>query len=91
MKGSSIQVSSYLDDEVTKLAIADTGIGMLEQNKAMLLDMEEANLHCKTGLHTGLPLIKALAEYNDCEIVIEDSYNNMQTTGSKFTLCIPTV
>lgn len=89
MKGSSIHVSSYVDDDSVKLTIADTGIGMLEQNKAMLLDMEEANAHCKSGLHTGLPLVKALADYNDCEIIITDSYDNMQSTGSKFSISFP--
>ena len=90
VKGSAIeiQVGSKSEDKV-EILYTNTGMGILDHNQKMMFDLAEANINCTGKLHTGLPLVKALIEFNHGHIQVNNWFQQNQVTGVQFVLTMP--
>jgi signal transduction histidine kinase len=87
--GGSINISSYLKDEMANIQIKDTGIGISPEDQKKLfepfkqLDSNLSREHTGTGL--GLSLVKKLVELHNGTVSVESETEK----GSTFTVSLP--
>lgn len=87
--GGSINISSYLKDEMANIQIKDTGIGISPEDQKKLFEpfkQVDSNLsreHTGTGL--GLSLVKKLVELHNGTVSVESETEK----GSTFTVSLP--
>jgi len=87
--GGSINISSYLKDEMANIQIKDTGIGISPEDQKKLfepfkqLDSHLSREHTGTGL--GLSLVKKLVELHNGTVSVESEVEK----GSTFTVSLP--
>ncbi len=87
--GGSINISSYLKDDMANIQIKDTGIGISPEDQKKLfepfkqLDSNLSREHTGTGL--GLSLVKKLVELHNGTVSVESEVEK----GSAFTVSLP--
>lgn len=87
--GGSINISSYLKDDMANIQIKDTGIGISPEDQKKLfepfkqLDSNLTREHTGTGL--GLSLVKKLVELHNGTVSVESEVEK----GSAFTVSLP--
>lgn len=85
----SITISLSLDNAESKkliFAVADTGIGIVEEQKVYLFDRFRTNDHRLSGSGLGLYLSRQIIEKHQGTITVESQSNQ----GTKFTVSLPT-
>ncbi len=86
--GGSVTVESWLEDNVLKVEISDSGIGISEENVTKIYDrfhqIEEGSTKTYGGHGLGLSITKALLEILNGSITVESTLGK----GSKFTILV---
>lgn len=83
-----IAVSASYDDKNIKVAIADTGLGIAEEEKDQVFEsfkQTETGLRKGSGTGLGMPISKRLAEAHGGDI----TFTSTVDVGSTFTLVLP--
>jgi signal transduction histidine kinase len=86
--GGSVTVESWLEDNMLKVEVSDSGIGINEENVSKIYDrfhqIEEGSTKTYGGHGLGLSITKALLEILNGSITVESTLGK----GSKFTILV---
>jgi two-component system, OmpR family, phosphate regulon sensor histidine kinase PhoR len=87
--GGQVRLSAWRDEESIKVAVADNGIGIPQEDLGRIFErfyrVDKARSRDKGGTGLGLSIVKHIVESYGGEIAVESSLNQ----GSVFTFTLP--
>jgi CheY-like chemotaxis protein/nitrogen-specific signal transduction histidine kinase len=86
-----IVVSACTSGDDVRVSVADTGIGIAQEDKEKIFDRffraDDSRVQKVSGTGLGLPIVKSLTEMQGGQVWVESELGK----GSKFTFTLPTV